>query len=150
MYWWWWMKKTIEMWWLWWWRREGGGVNLYKCPTFYLFLGLHSAPPWEGDVSWFCSVCEKSLSRKDIMQRHVMSKQSKACLTPFQQLQCLQKNVSGFTSSILSHAWLPGWPGLERRRGFDLYYSKLQRQFTFPWRGQFGVIHNGNLRIQKR
>ena len=44
--WWWWKKKTIEMWWWWWWwRREGGeGVSLYKCATFYLFLGLHSAP----------------------------------------------------------------------------------------------------------
>ena len=28
-------------------------------------------------MSWFCSVCEKSFSRKDSMQRHVMSKHHK-------------------------------------------------------------------------
>ena len=35
-------------------------------------------------MSWFCSVCEKSFSRKDSMQRHVMSKHRNAGLTPFQ------------------------------------------------------------------
>ena len=35
-------------------------------------------------MSWFCSVCEKSFSRKDNMQRHVMSKHPNAGLTPFQ------------------------------------------------------------------
>ena len=34
-------------------------------------------------MSWFCSVCEKSFSRKDNMQRHVMSKHRNAGLTPF-------------------------------------------------------------------
>ena len=35
-------------------------------------------------MSWSCSVCEKSVSRKDSMQRHVMSKQRNVGLTPFQ------------------------------------------------------------------
>ena len=34
-------------------------------------------------MSWFCSVCEKSFSRMDSMQRHVMSKHRNAGLTPF-------------------------------------------------------------------
>ena len=36
------------------------------------------------DMSWFCSICEKSFRRKDSMQRHVMSKHRNAGLTPFQ------------------------------------------------------------------
>ena len=39
---------------------------------------------WGVDMSWFCSVCEKSFSRKDNMQRHAMSKHRNAGLTPFQ------------------------------------------------------------------
>ena len=35
-------------------------------------------------MSWFCSACEKSFSRKDSMQRHVMSKHRNAGPTPFQ------------------------------------------------------------------
>ena len=35
-------------------------------------------------MSWFCSVCEKSFSRKDSMQRHVMSKHRNAGITQFQ------------------------------------------------------------------
>ena len=55
-------------------------------------------------MSWFCSVCEKSLSRKDSVQRHVMSKHRNAGLTPFQTIPMPLKNVSGFASSILSLA----------------------------------------------
>ena len=32
-------------------------------------------------MSWFCSACEKSFSRKDSMQRHVMSKHRNVVLT---------------------------------------------------------------------
>ena len=42
-------------------------------------------------MSWFCSVCEKSFSRKDSMQRHVMSKHSNVGLTPFQTVPFSQK-----------------------------------------------------------
>ena len=35
-------------------------------------------------MSWLCSVCRKSFSRKDSMQRHVMSKHRNAGITPFQ------------------------------------------------------------------
>ena len=33
---------------------------------------------------WFCSVCEKSFSKKDSTQRHVMSKNRSAGLSSFQ------------------------------------------------------------------
>ena len=89
--------------------------------------------------SWFCSVCEKSFSRKDSKQRHVTSKQRNVGLASFQTVQCLHKNVCGFASNILLPPWLLKWPGPEKRPGFDLYYNKLQRQFTFPRRGSFGV-----------
>ena len=42
-------------------------------------------------MSWFCSVCEKSFSRKDSMQRHVMSKHRNVGLTPFQTVPFSQK-----------------------------------------------------------
>ena len=39
---------------------------------------------WGVDLSWFCSVCEKSFTRKDSMQGHMMSKHRNAGITPFQ------------------------------------------------------------------
>ena len=49
-------------------------------------------------MSWLCSVCEKSFSRKDNMQRLVMSKHRNAGLTPFQTVpmfsqKCQRLNV---------------------------------------------------------
>ena len=99
---------------------------------------------WGADISWFCSVCKKSSSRKDSMQRHTTMLVSHH-FKPFR----FHRNVSGFDSSILLPPWLQEWPAQEKRPGFDLYCSKLQRQFTLPRRGLFGVIHNGSLRIQK-
>ena len=59
------------------------------------------------DMSWFCSVCEKSFSRKDSVQRHVISKQRNVGLTSFQTVQCLHKNVSVSlrTSFCLHDCW---------------------------------------------
>ena len=42
-------------------------------------------------MGWFCSVCEKSFSRKDSMQRYVMSKHRNVGLTPFQTVPFSQK-----------------------------------------------------------
>ena len=42
-------------------------------------------------MSWLCSVCEKSFSIKDSMQRHVMSKHRDVGLTPFQTVPFSQK-----------------------------------------------------------
>ena len=42
-------------------------------------------------MSWFCSVCENSFSRKDSMQRHVMSKHHNVGLTTFQTVPFSQK-----------------------------------------------------------
>ena len=64
---------------------------------------------WEVDMSWFCSVCEKSLSRKDSMQRHVMAKQRKACLTPFQTVAMPSKNMSAVSLRASFH--LHGYRG---------------------------------------
>ena len=58
---------------------------------------------WEVDMSWFCSVCEKSLSRKDSMQRHVMAKQRKACLTLFQTVAMPSKNMSAVSLRASFH-----------------------------------------------
>ena len=49
-------------------------------------------------MSWLCSVCEKSFSAKDSMQRHVMSKHRNAGLTPFQTEMSAVKHP--FTSMI--------------------------------------------------
>ena len=42
-------------------------------------------------MSWLCSLCEKSFSIKDSMQRHVMSKHRDVGLTPFQTVPFSQK-----------------------------------------------------------
>ena len=101
-------------------------------------------------MSWFRSVCKKSLSRKDRMQRHVMSKHRNAGLYPisnssnvFTEMSVVSLRTLFYTHDCRNDA------GPENRPGFDLYYNKLQRQFTFPRRGLFGVIYNGSLRIQK-
>ena len=46
--------------------------------------------------SWLCSVCEKSFSRKDNMQRHVMSKHRNAGLTPFQTVPIFSRKCQRF------------------------------------------------------
>ena len=131
---------------------ENNGIlwpaNLYKCGTFYLFLSLHSA---REELTWAGSV----LPAKNPLVERIACKGTwclnTAMLVPlhFKQFQCLHRNVTGFPSSILLPHWLPEWPDPEKRPGFDLYSPKLQRQFTFPRRESFGVIHNGSLRIQK-
>ena len=47
-------------------------------------------------MSWFCSVCEKSFSRKDSMQRHAMSKHCNAGLTPFQTVPMSSQKCQRF------------------------------------------------------
>ena len=47
-------------------------------------------------MSWLCSVCVKSFSRKDSMQRHVMSKHSNAGLTPFQRVPMSSQKCQRF------------------------------------------------------
>ena len=47
-------------------------------------------------MSWFCSVSEKSFSRKDSMQRHVMSKHRNAGLTPFQTVPIFSQKCQRF------------------------------------------------------
>ena len=111
---------------------------LYKCATFYLLLSLHSALE---ELTWVGSV----LSAKNSLVVRIVCKgtwclNTAMLVSPhFKQFQCLHRNVSGFVSSILSPPWLPEWPGPEKRPGFDLCCNKLQRQFTLPRRGSFGV-----------
>ena len=47
-------------------------------------------------MSWFCSVCEKSFSRKDSMQRYVMSKHRNSGLTPFQTVPIFSQKRQRF------------------------------------------------------
>ena len=98
---------------------------------------------WGVDMSWLCSVFEKSFSRKDSMQRHVMSKHHNVGLTPFQTVPIFSQKCQRFRFEHLSPPWLPEWPGPEKRPGFDRYCNKLHRPFTLPQRGSFGVIQNG-------
>ena len=51
---------------------------------------------WGVDMSWFCPVWEKSFSRKDSMQRHVMSKHRNAGLTPFQTVPMFSQKCQRF------------------------------------------------------
>ena len=104
---------------------------------------------WGVDMSWLCSVCEKSFSGKDNMQRHVMSKHCNDGLTIFQTVLIFSQKCQRFRFEHPFPLWLPEWPGPEKRPGFDGYCNKLQRPFTLPRRGSFGVIHNGSLRIHK-
>ena len=47
-------------------------------------------------MSWFCSVCEKSFSRKNSMQRHVMSKHRNAGLIRFQTVPMFSQKCPRF------------------------------------------------------
>ena len=51
---------------------------------------------WGVDMSWCCFACEKSFSRKDNMQRHVMSKHRNAGLTPFQTVPIFSQKCQRF------------------------------------------------------
>ena len=159
-------------WWWWWWRENNRNVvvavveehnrkevvveenywillpsKLYQCALCYHFLSLHSAPE---ELTWVGSV---PFAKNHLVER--IACKGTWCLNTtmlvshhFKQFR-FHRNVSGFDSSILLPPWLPEWPGPEKRPGFYLYCNKLQRQFTLPRRGSFGVIRNGSLRIQK-
>ena len=45
-------------------------------------------------MSWFCSLYEKSFSRKDSMQRHLMSKHRNAGLIPLQTVLMPSRKMS--------------------------------------------------------
>ena len=93
-------------------------------------------------MSWFCSVCENSFSRKDSMQRHVMSKNHNVGLTTFQTVPFSQKcQRLRFEHSFTS--MIAGMTGSGKTA-----WVRSQRQFALPRRGSFGVIHNGSQRIK--
>ena len=62
-------------------------------------------------MNWFCSVSKKSFSRKDGMQRHVMSKHRKPGLTPLQTVPMFLRKCQRFrfehpfTSMIAGMIW---------------------------------------------
>ena len=120
--------------------------NLYKCATFYLFLSLQFAP----ELTWVGSVpfVKNHLVEKIICKGTWCLNTTMSVSHHFKQFR-FHRNVSGFASSTLSPPWLPEWPVPEKRPGFDRYCNKLQRPFTLPRRGSFGVIHNGSQRIHK-
>ena len=95
------------MWW-WWWRENNWNVvvvvlreenNRILWPEN---RKMRNILPLSQSLS-FCSVYENSLSRRDSMQRLVMSKHRNAGLIPFQTVPMFSQNVSGFASSILLH-----------------------------------------------
>ena len=98
-------------------------------------------------MNWFCSICEKSFSRKDNMQRYVTSKRRNLGLTPFQTVAMSSQKCQRLRFEHPFTCLIAGMTVSKKRPGFYLYYNKLQKQFTFPRRGSFGVTHNGSLRI---
>ena len=95
-------------------------------------------------MSWFYSFCEKSFSRKDNMQKHVMSKHRNAGLTPFQTVTMFSQKCQRFRFENPFTSMIAGMTGSEKCPGSDLHCNKLERQFTLPRKGSFGVIHNGS------
>ena len=153
------------MWWRWWWwwRENNRNVvvvvvvvlgkennrilwpaNLYKCATFCLF-SQSTFCSWGVDMSWCCFACEKSFSRKDNMQRHVVSKHRNAGLTPFQTVPVFSQKCQRFR---FKHDCRN-----DRVRknvlGSISIATSFRDNLPFPRRGTFGVIHNGSLRIHK-
>ena len=151
-------KETIKTWrwWRWWWWRENNRnvvvvavvvveeennrilwlENLYKSATFYPAFSVYILllTSWH-DMSWFWSVCENLLVERIVCKGTWCLNTSMLVSPNFKQFRlCCHRNVSGFASSILLPPWLPEWPGPEKQHGFGLYYSKFQRQFTFPRR----------------
>ena len=93
---------------------------------------------WEVDMSWFCYVCEKSLSRKDSMLRHVMAKQLKACLTPFQTVAMPSKKMSAVSLRASFH--------LHVYRGDQVWKDSLGSIFiTASFGGNFPFSGEGSL-----
>ena len=68
-------------------------------------------------MSWFCSVCEKSFSRKDSMQRHAMSKHRNAGLTPFQTVPMSSQKCQRFR---FEHPFTSMTAGMTNFRKSDL------------------------------
>ena len=60
---------------------------------------------WEVGMSWFCSVCEKSLSRKESMQRHVMDKHRKGGLASFETVAMPSKKMSAVSLRASFHLY---------------------------------------------
>ena len=63
---------------------------------------------WRVDMSWFCSLYEKSFSRKDSMQRHLMSKHRNAGLIPLQTVLMPSRKMSAVSlraSFYLHDCW---------------------------------------------
>ena len=99
-------------------------------------------------MSWFCSVCEKSFSRKDSMQRHVMSKHHNVGLTPFQTVPFSQK-CQRFRFEHPFTSMIAGMTGSGKTAWVRFLLQQASETIYPPRRGLFGVIHNGSLRIHK-
>ena len=90
-------------------------------------------------MSWFCSVCEKSFSRKDSMQRHVMSKHRNAGLTPFQTVPMFSLKCQQFRFEHPFASMIAGMTGSEK----STWVRSLLHQASEA------ITHNGSLLTQK-
>ena len=87
------------------------------------------------DMSWFCSVCEKSFSRKDSMQRHVMSKHHNVGLTPFQTVPfplerivwCYSQWQPAYTQMLVAMPNIEFVKGIPRALEQDSYFDVNKR-----------------------
>ena len=116
--------------------------------NFMAFKTISKFCSWGVDMSWFCSVWEKSFSRKDRMQRHVMSKHRNVGLTRFQKVPFSQK-CQRFRFEHPSTSIIAGMTGSGKTAWVRSLLQQASETIYPPPRGLFDVIHNGSLRIQK-
>ena len=77
-------------------------------------------------MSWFCSVCEKSFSRKDSMQRHAISKHRNAGLTPFQTVPMSSQKCQRFR---FEHSFTSMTAGMSQVRKSGLGSISIRSSF---------------------
>ena len=100
-------------------------------------------------MSWFCSVSEKSFSRKDRMQRHVMSKHRNDGLTPFETVPMFSQKCQRFRFEHPFTSMIAGKSGSGKTPWVRSLLQQASETMYPPRRGSFGVIHDGSLRIHK-
>ena len=92
-------------------------------------------------MSWFCSVCEKSFSRKDNMQRHVMFKHRNAGLTPFQTVPMSLQNMLAVSLRASLHLYdcrndrvrKDGLGSISIATSFDFFLNQYEEAVKRPF-----------------
>ena len=86
-------------------------------------------------MSWFCSLYEKSFSRKDSMQRHLMSKHRNAGLIPLQTVLMPSRKMSAVSLRASFHLH-DCWNDRVWKNGLDLISITASFRGHLPSPGQ--------------